>query len=484
MKTVGQLCKQLVDLRPLQIGLVVFAVSFVIRAAFVLHFHTYADPSRTELERTALSLATTGVFGNPYAVTTGPTAHVAPGYTLILAGIFRLFGTGTAAEIVKQMLAAGVVSLLYALLPFAASGLALDRRAGIVAGLVGAIYPARPIVEIKGDWETPYTALALVLLSVLTVRLFAQCNLSRRRALLQGITWGVSLLFVPALLTLFIGYLAAGLLFCRRAGMGRCLSFAVIEVAIVAVCLAPWVIRNQHALGSPVVTRTNFGLELNVSNNDDATPDQRINYAKGVFSKYHPLLSTTEALKVRDVGEVAYNREVGNQAKQWIRTHLGRFLELCLGRARCFWLYYDPTSPVKTAFLGVAVLLGWAGLVQLLRRDRAAGAVVLLILLIYPLPNYLIHVGLRQEYPIHWLMMLLAAACLFQWFEERTNTAMAQSQVQRETASRQGPGLAREQLCRRVSFRRVIALRMFYLREFGSRVFCLRASLRDIPVRC
>ena len=52
--------------------------------------HQYRDLERFELERISLSLATTGVFGNPYAVPTGPSAHVSPGYALILAGIFRL----------------------------------------------------------------------------------------------------------------------------------------------------------------------------------------------------------------------------------------------------------------------------------------------------------------------------------------------------------------------------------------------------------
>ncbi len=420
MKTVGQLWTSLIHFRPLRLGLLIFGIGFLVRVAFIVHFHTYADVTRTELERTALSLATTGVFGNPYAVTTGATGHVAPGYTLILAGLFRLCGTGAPAEVVKQVLAAGVASLLYALLPAAASELALGRRAGLVAGLIGALYPARPMVEIKGDWETPYTALALVLVSVLTVRLWRQCDFSARQALPEGLAWGVSLLFVPALLALFAVFLLAGLLVCRRAGMWRHVSFAVIEITVVAICLAPWVIRNNYALGAPVVTRTNFGLELRISNNDDATPDQRVNYLAGVFSKYHPLLSTTEALKVRQMGEIAYNKQVGDEAKQWIRSHPARFLELCVGRARCFWLYYDPTSLVKTVFLGATVLLGWAGWVQLFRRERVAGTVVLLILLVYPLPNYLVHVGLRQEYPIHWLMMCLASAFVVAWFDKRT----------------------------------------------------------------
>lgn len=425
MKTVGQLWQRLVELGPLKQGLLIFTIAFGVRVAFIFHFHTYADLSRTELERTAVSLATTGVYGNPYAVPTGPTGHVAPGYTLILAGLFRILGTGATAEIVKQLLAAIVPSLVYALLPKVAQIVLRYIDAGVLAGLVGALYPARPLVETKGDWETPYTALILALLLVITVRLWRGRKWSRRQALGQGLAWGVSLLFVPALLVMFLAFVAAGSIFRRPAEWGRYVTFATIEVAVVAACLAPWVIRNEHALGSPVVTRTNFGIELHISNNDDATPDQRVNYLAGVFDKYHPLLSRTEALKVREMGEVAYNKQVGDIAKEWIRTHPKRFLELSLGRARCYWLYYDPTSLVKTLFLGLTVLLGWAGFVVLLRRDKLAATVVGLILLIYPLPNYLVHVGLRQEYPIHWLMMILAGMFVLQMWEQKARGSRA-----------------------------------------------------------
>ncbi|MBV8865516.1 MAG: hypothetical protein JO210_08995, partial [Acidobacteriaceae bacterium] len=208
---------------------------------------------------------------------------------------------------------------------------------------------------------------------------------------------------------IFAVFLLAGLYFCRRSGIRRYLVFAGIEVIIVAMCLAPWVIRNYHSLGAPVITRTNPGLELRVSNNDEASPDQRINAIKTDFDHFHPLFSMREALRVRTLGEVAYNRWAGAQAREWIRSHPKGFLELCLGRARCYWLYNDPTSRVKTLVLAATVLLGFVGLIITWKRDRIVGSALALILLLYPLPNYLVHVGLRQEYALHWLMTLLAA---------------------------------------------------------------------------
>ena len=259
MKTIERLWRFLTDVSSVQSGLFIFLIAFLARIAFIVIFHPYEDSTRYELERTAISLATTGVFGNPYAIPTGPSAHVSPGYTVLLAGLFRVFGTGIPAQIIKEVLASAVTSLVCALLPAVARAFTIDVRAGVFAGLVSALYPARPLVQIEGSWEAPYTAVALIVLSVLTVRLWRSREFTRRNGLVHGLAWGISLLFVSALLLMFVVFVIGGTYYVRCvAGVRRYLSFAVLEVFIVAALLAPWAIRNSYALGSPILTRSNL----------------------------------------------------------------------------------------------------------------------------------------------------------------------------------------------------------------------------------
>lgn len=411
MKAIAKVPRRLLDLSTTNLAILLFAITVLVRIAVIIHFRPYNDLARYELERTAISLAQTGVYGNPYAIPTGPTAHVSPGYTLILAALFQLFGTGTTAEIFKELLATCVTAVQIALLPLIATFLSLDRRAGFFAGLVMAVYPARPMVEIDGDWEAPYIALSLMLAAVLAAYIWRHYHLRPSIAALHGLLWGIALLFVSAVLPLFLAFLILGAIWQRRE-LQKYLIFAVIEVIVAGACLLPWVIRNQMALGAPVVTRTNSGIELRISNNDSALADQRENALRGLFDRYHPLQSRAEALKVRQLGEVEYNRRAMEQAKQWIREHPKRFLQLTLGRIRCFWFYADPTSRIKTVFVWIVNLFGFAGLIFALRKKRMAGVILAVIALVYPLPNYLVHVGLRQSYPIEWLMLLLGCALI------------------------------------------------------------------------
>ena len=391
---------------------IVFLISFSIRLALVFVFRIYTDLGRYELERTALSLALHGVYGNPYAIPTGPTAHVSPGYTLILAAIFRLFGTGIPAEIVKQTLASFVTSAQYALLPVVADALSLVRPSGFVAGLVCALYPAKLLVQTDGDWETPYTALFLILICISAMKLWTSRPLRSRAAVQSGLLWGMALLFASVLLPIFFAFVAAGCWF-RRNTLVPVLRFSAIQIAVAGLCLSPWIVRNYFALGAPIATRSNLGLELHVSNNDQASPDQLDNYKHGVYARYHPLQNSAEAEKVRRMGEVQYNRAAQRQAEMWIQQHPARFADLTLGRIQKFWFYTDPTSKVKTLFLDFTGFFGLIGAFYLLAANYRAGIAVAITLVLYPAPSYLIHVGLRQRYPIDWLLVLLSTYLVF-----------------------------------------------------------------------
>lgn len=402
-------------------GILIFTLSLLVRVAIIVAAHPYRDLARYELERTALSLARTGLFGDPYALPTGPTAHVSPGYTILLAGIFRLFGDGTFAEIVKELLSSVVTSLGFALLPVTADRLIGLPATGLLAGFVCALFPWKPLVQIDGDWETPYTALFLTVIACVTVHLWTRKRFNWRSAIVYGLMWGLALLFSSVLLPLIVVLSLLGAWFCRGVHGKSYARFTLVELMVAALCLIPWVIRNERALGAPIATRSNLGLELRVSNNGDATPDQRDNLLLGVYDKYHPLQNVREAQQVKELGEVAYNRRASSQAKEWIQSHPKRFLQLTIGRIKDFWFYPDP-SKLKAVWGDLTAVLGLAGLIWIWRRNRMSGAVLTCILLVYSAPSYLIHVGARQRFPVDWLLVLLSVAVTYSFVRRRARS--------------------------------------------------------------
>ena len=77
----------------------IFWTAFLVRVAYIALAHTYRiTPFNNHFEfgwetgRVAASLAAGHGYSSPFSGNTGPTAWMVPGFTLLLAGVFKLFG--------------------------------------------------------------------------------------------------------------------------------------------------------------------------------------------------------------------------------------------------------------------------------------------------------------------------------------------------------------------------------------------------------
>ena len=377
----------------------IFAVSSVIRIVKVLAAPRPPGTHLSEMENIARSLALHGTFANPYLLPTGPTAHTAPGYPLVLGLIFLLFGTGVAGEIVSRIASAIVASIQYALLPRVSTALGLPRFTGAVAGMLAALAPYKGYVEGSRDAvDQPYLALALILLFLYTAKSWSANARPPTAgwALARGLWWGLASLFSPVLGLVFGAILAYEIFVMRRrAGLAPLLAaFAAIQ--------APWAIRNWTEFHAFVPTRSNFGLELRISNRPESFALMEDNVSHGVMSRFHPGLNEDEARKVAEEGEVAYTRAEMADARAEIRRDPGRFLRLTGERFWRFWL--APSRRFKTTAASTAItLLGLLGLCLL--PVNPGTRLTWLILVTYPLVYYVVQVDARYTYPLGWIFL-------------------------------------------------------------------------------
>ncbi len=61
---------------------------------------------------------------------------------------------------------------------------------------------------------------------------------------------------------------------------------AVVSLLITGAVVLPWTIRNHQKLGAWMFMRSNFGLELRVSNNNMAGATAQEN--KDIYKHFHP----------------------------------------------------------------------------------------------------------------------------------------------------------------------------------------------------
>jgi hypothetical protein len=383
----------------------IFLIALVLRLGLLAVTRSYLGPEGSEVVNVARSLAAHGTFANAFSPTSGATAHVSPAYPLLLSVLYRWFGTGQAGELAQEVFASCIAALLWALLPLAGRILGRGQGVGMVAGLMGALLPVNRWAENKGSFETPLAALMLLLLVSAYLYTWNDGRFSLKRATGLGILGGLAIL-VSATLGAVQVVLLSFCFLARRDRRKQTLAFAAVLVTTVAAVLLPWGIRNYYALGKFVVTRSNFGLELQVSNNDLATARSLTNGPS--FKKYHPHEKGKQLMRLENVGEIAYNRQKLHQAIEWIRSHPSRFAELSLSRFRYFW-FPDLKRPVQTVVFRLLALLALLGGVRLYRQDRFLTLALISVIGAYSLIYYLVQADARYSYPIAWAIYLFAA---------------------------------------------------------------------------
>ena len=158
------------------------------------------------------------MFGNPYKVPTGPTAHSAPAFPLLPGQIYRFLGQGQRAEFAKELLSTAASPLQYALLPLATLCLGCPTRIGALGGLLGALFPFRFWLETKGSLEQVYGALAFLVAIMGTGAAWKSVQPGASFTVGLGAAWALAFHVSASLLPVFLGL--CWLSRCRSSGEG------------------------------------------------------------------------------------------------------------------------------------------------------------------------------------------------------------------------------------------------------------------------
>jgi hypothetical protein len=396
-------------LTPRSWSLLIFSVALCVRLtiAAAIQLRHPELVYHGEAENIARTLATTGEFAGAYAIPTGPTAHCAPFYPALLSVVYRVLGTGAAGEWGRVVLLITVTSLSYALLPLVALELGLPLWCGAGAGLLCALFPMHRTADLTLAWAEPYAALGLMGALCLWAS-WTRLREGRRSALVgYGAFWGLLLYVAATLLPVLLGLVVADV--CRHRGQRQLRLRRWLPVLLTAaLCVVPWTLRNRVRLGGWIFMRSNFGIEFQMANNDLAGPTMNDLDQSGLARKTHPYLNSKEAERVRELGEIAYNRERVRRALDWVKAHPRRFLQLTSARALDFWFgsYQEPGTAwvftLTTLFAGLGAMR--------LRRDGKHEVLWYFgpVWICFPAVYYIVQYLPRYRIPMWWTVLLVA----------------------------------------------------------------------------
>lgn len=214
----------------------------------------------------------------------------------------------------------------------------------------------------------PMTEVLAACLAVLVVdrALAVQTNRSTRSCLALGVLSGMLVLCRPVFwpfVILVVGWSSRAGRSSSGAVSWSFRSLAVVLGGLLAVS-APWVVRNQLQLSSPVLTTTHGGYTLLLGNNPEFD-EQVVRQPWGAVWSAERLESWQQELRVRQVqsgigaDERSVDRWMTQQAWDWMRTHPDRAVAGSWLKLRRFWAV-TPLGP-QWQRLPELIILGLAG---------------------------------------------------------------------------------------------------------------------------
>ena len=385
-----------------------FVVGFALRAIYILALHTYKFRTIDdhfgfgwEMGRVGRAIASGQGFSNPFGGTTGATAWEPPLYCYIIAGVFRVTGIYTNLSAIILLLINSIFSALTAIPIFLIGRRCFGEKVAVWSAWFWILFPYVMYWCTRWVWETSLSAL------LLTTIVWLALDFENRDGLkpwaIFGLLWGIAAVNSPVLVSFLpISGLWAWYHRARR-GKPSLAGIALASLIFISL-LTPWTIRNYRVFGRHFFMRDNFGEELRLGNGP---------WADGTWMYYlHPSSNVFAFQQYREMGESAYIKMRRQQAVDFIREDLARFVWLCTKR----FIYYWDGPPRADAWwiaqtrnsllLASSVLMFW-GLGRAVRKRKPGANLLLLLFLTFPVVYYIVFPHPRYRHPLEPLIFLL-----------------------------------------------------------------------------
>jgi 4-amino-4-deoxy-L-arabinose transferase-like glycosyltransferase len=371
--------------------------------------------------------------GFRFMADTAPTLMREPGYPLVLAALFSVFGYSLTIARAANLLFGFCSALMVSKLTRRVTG---NNGAAAIAPVLFLVHPGLVLAEARGGVESLFIMLLLMYFLVQYVALNSR---RLRDYLLAGLVLGVSanvrstaLLFPGFLLLYFVFWEAA-----RPSVVTMITRIAVMMMAAFAV-LTPWIIRNYLLVDKFVPTASVAGVSAYAGyhicthltfNNTLLTVDADAGAVRAAFAR-------TQGIKFKEMSnhyylyfydphdEIAFNSFLGKQVMDHYRASPSLLATCATKNLFNFWFAgKNWTVTIVNAIVQLPyMVLAVAGLIIGLRGPRKALIAPLLLFIVYTLCVYLPILS-QARYSIHLVpfLSLLAAIPIARWWSRRNS---------------------------------------------------------------
>jgi len=427
----------------------IFWTAFLVRVAYITFARSYHTSPLNhhfefgwEMGRVAASLADGHGYSSPFSGNTGPTAWMVPGFTLLLAGVFKVFGIYTNLSAWTILVLNSLFQSITALLVYEIGARTAGRRNALWSGWIFALFPGIMQYGVRWIWEMSMSTMffAAVLVQGMRMRGTGSTPPARQRVrdwVVFGLLWGAVSMLNPTLLLLApVQGLWILISLPSRKQRLRGVALALLSAVMCIAVATPWVVRNALVFHAFIPTRNNLGAELAKawSPDSDGLP---------WGAAMHFVETDPEYRVYARMGEPAYVRMRGKLAWQWARAYPAHFWKLVALRFYMYWANVphatngtfkaDTLETIRGSTYCFGSITGVLGLLLALRRKLPTAGLFAWAVLLLPIIYYFVTAGARFRYPLEPILVVLTVY-LFQQAEPRWGFSIFRSRKLPEAA--------------------------------------------------
>ncbi len=397
-------------------------VAFAIRMIVVVFYYRqlpdadkFYEQFGWEVGWVARSLASGHGFASPFFNTSAPTAMVAPLYTVVLSGVFRLFGIYSLTSAFVILSINSLFSSLTCIPVYFSAKHSLGLRGGRFASWLWALYPLAIYFSACRVWDYSLTSLLFATCFCIVQRIHKSSKWIEWLGF--GLLYGITANSNPAVLSC-LPFLLILALWKRAKSNGRWLLYGALTCVGVLAALAPWTVRNYRVLHVLCPIRDNYWSNVYAGNIQDNMPDRYPFFRDG-----EPGSDAAEMQKFVSMGETGFfeNRHV--MVAAFIRDNPWSVGIASLRRLIMYWTGYwsfssnylrsEPTELPLMFMLVVVTVLMLRGIVRFLRENAVEALPYLILITVFPLTYYLTLALMDYRQPIEPAIVVLIVAGAF-----------------------------------------------------------------------
>jgi len=309
-----------------------------------------------------------------------PTAHWSYLYVLFLAGTYAVFGPHPLAARLIQAVLAGIIGPILA---WRLGKRLFNERVGLVTAAIFSGYGYFVFYAGALVTETFYILTVLGMLDIAVAIGMTRLQPNRRGLwpwVLLGVAAGLAALLRQLILLLvpvILAYVIWRVSFQRPGGLISGLRGGLVTLAVLAVLILPWTIRNYQAFGRFVLLNTNAGFAF-FWGNHPIHGTEFIPILKQGGRSYGSLIPRN--LRGRDEAET--DRLLLKQGLQFVTEDPARYIRLSFSRIKEYFKFWPSADSGRVSNLArvlsfgfcLPFLLGGLGvaLMRLLKSDHSA----------------------------------------------------------------------------------------------------------------